>query len=265
MTLWPWLVRHAAWSHNRFHVKINYRTPYEELFQCRYQHEVVPFGETLLFMEPMPQHRRKRGGQRHQKMDAVMNRGIWLGRAEESDKHLVATTAGVYRCRTIRRLLPDQRSDKELLVGLKGVPWDLSAGAVPRAKLERQKVRFAFPAHEVVERDGVLEAPARNGAEEVPEPPAEVENGPTAEPEVGGGAGPLPARSEPLAAPSSPRGPGVVRQPEEVEDSRNKRPAVEPQRWEKRTAEVPVEDIDPQHPSASGSVLAATTEVRACG
>ena len=119
---------------------------------------------------------------------------------------------------------------------IKGVPWDLSAGAVPRAKLERQKVRFAFPAHEVVERDGVLEAPARNGAEEVPEPPAEVENGPTAEPEVGGGAGPLPARSEPLAAPSSPRGPGVVRQPEEVEGSRNKRPAVEPQRGEKRTA-----------------------------
>ena len=263
MTMWPWLVRHAAWSHNRFHVKINYRTPYEELFQCRYQHEVVPFGETLLFMEPMPQHRRKRGGQRHQKMDAVMNRGIWLGRAEESDEHLVATLAGVYRCRTIRRLLPDQRSDKELLVGLKGVPWDLSAGAVPRARLERQKVRFAFPAHEVVERDGVLEAPARNGAEEVPEPPAPEGEEAAAEPEVGGGAGPLPARSEPLAAPSSPRVPGVVRQPEEAEESRNKRPAVEPPRGEKRTAEVPLEDIDPQNPNAGGSVLAATTEVRA--
>ncbi len=169
MTIWPWLIRHAAWSHNRYHVKINYRTPYEELFQCRYQHEVVPFAETVLFMEPMPQHRRKRGGQRHQKMDAIMDRGIWLGRAEESDEHLVSTTAGVYRCRTVRRLLPDQRSDKEMLVGLKGVPWDMSAGAVPRAKLERQKVRFAFPAHEVVVRDGVLEAPARNGAEEEPE------------------------------------------------------------------------------------------------
>lgn len=45
MTIWPWLIRHAAWSHNRYHVKINYRTPYEELFQCRYQHEVVPFAD----------------------------------------------------------------------------------------------------------------------------------------------------------------------------------------------------------------------------
>ena len=203
MTIWPWLIRHAAWSHNRYHVKINYRTPYEELFQCRYQHEVVPFAETVLFMEPMPAHRRKRGGQRHQKMDAIMERGIWLGRAEESDEHLVSTTAGVYRCRTIRRLLPNQqRSDKELLVGLKGVPWDMSAGAVPRARLERQKVRFAFPAHEVVVRDGVLEAPARNAAEEEHEETQEEQG--EAVPQDRGGAGPLPAGSDAaLAAPAS--------------------------------------------------------------
>ena len=35
-----------------------------------------------------PQHGRKRGGQRHQKMDAVMEPSIWLGKAEESDEHL---------------------------------------------------------------------------------------------------------------------------------------------------------------------------------
>ena len=260
MTIWPWLIRHAAWSHNRYHVKINYRTPYEELFQCRYQHEVVPFAETVLFMEPMPAHRRKRGGQRHQKMDAIMERGIWLGRAEESDEHLVSTTAGVYRCRTIRRLLPDQRSDKELLVGLKGVPWDMSAGAVPRARLERQKVRFAFPAHEVVVRDGVLEAPARNAAEEEHEETQEEQG--EAVPQDRGGAGPLPAGSDAaLAAPASPRGPSVVRQPEEAEEPQPKRSAVEAQRGEKRQADTPVEDIDPQ--VGGGSVLAATTEVKA--
>lgn len=106
----------------------------------------------------------------------------------------MSTTAGVYRCRTIRRLLPDQRSDKELLVGLKGVPWDMSAGAVPRARLERQKVRFAFPAHEVVVRDGVLEAPARNAAEEEPEHALEEQG--EAEPQDRGGAGPLPPASD---------------------------------------------------------------------
>ena len=62
-------------------------------------------------------------------------------------------------------------------------------------------MRFAFPAREVVVRDGVLEAPARNAA------------------------------------------------------------AVEAQRGEKRQADTPVEDIDPQ--VGGGSVLAATTEVRA--
>ena len=108
------------------------------------------------------------------------------------------------------------RSDKELLVGLKGVPWDMSAGAAPRARLERQKVRFAFPAHEVVVRDGVLEAPARNGAEEEPEQAQEEQQAET-EPQDRGGAGPLSAGSDAaLAAPASPRGPTVVRQPEET-------------------------------------------------
>lgn len=51
-----------------------------------------------------------------------MEPGIWLGKAEESDEHLVATLSGAYRCRTIRRMLPDQRSNKELLVGFKGAP-----------------------------------------------------------------------------------------------------------------------------------------------
>ena len=35
------------WGHNRFHVKVNKRTAYEELFQTRYKREVVPFAETV--------------------------------------------------------------------------------------------------------------------------------------------------------------------------------------------------------------------------
>ena len=32
MVAWPWLIRHAAWLHNGFHVKYNGRTCYEELY-----------------------------------------------------------------------------------------------------------------------------------------------------------------------------------------------------------------------------------------
>ena len=93
--VWPWLIRHAAWLHSYFHVKYNGRTCYEELYQTRYKNEVVAFGKSVVFMEPYPASRRKKQGKRRQKMDANMEPGIWLGRAEESDEHLVGTSRGV--------------------------------------------------------------------------------------------------------------------------------------------------------------------------
>ena len=121
---WPWIVRHSAWLHNRFHVN------FEELHQTRYKQDVVPWGEKVLFMEPRPKHRRLKGGRRHQKMDA----GIWLGRSEESDEHLLGTPRGVMRARTTR---PQDRWDAQSFLEFRGVPWDVSSGAplVPDLKL----------------------------------------------------------------------------------------------------------------------------------
>eukprot|EP00435_Cladocopium_sp_Y103_P019977 s1163_g4.t2 len=128
---WSWVVRHAAWLHNRFHVKANGRTCFEELHQSRYKQDVVPWAEKVLFMERRPKHRRLKGGRRAQKMDAAMEPGIWLGRTEESDEHLVGTARGVLRARTVRRMTPDQMWDPELFFGFRGVPWDLTADALP--------------------------------------------------------------------------------------------------------------------------------------
>jgi len=64
MIVWPWLIRHTAWLHNRFHVKYNGRTCYEELYQTRYKNEVVAFGKSVLFMEPYPASRSKAKGVR---------------------------------------------------------------------------------------------------------------------------------------------------------------------------------------------------------
>lgn len=136
--------------------------------------------------------------------DGVIRR--W--RAEESDEHLVPTTAGVYRCRTIRRLL---RSDRELLLGLKGVPWDVTAGALPRAKPEKITMRLAVPAPEVIRKGDGLETPGealdnapttpenQEAQEEVTEPPQR--------PGEGHGGSSQPA----LTAPASPARRPVVR------------------------------------------------------
>ena len=134
MIVWPWLIRHAAWLHNRFHVKYNGRTCYEELYQTRYKNEVVAFGESVLFMEPYPASRRKKQGKRRQKMDASMEPGIWLGRAEESDEHLVGTSRGVQRCRTVRRREESSQWDERLFAEIKGVPWNLTLEAVARGR-----------------------------------------------------------------------------------------------------------------------------------
>ena len=86
-------------------------------------------------MEPRPKHRRLKGGRRHQKMDAAMEPGIWLGRSEESDEHLLGTPRGVMRARTIRRLVPENRWDAQAFLEFRGVPWDVNSGALPQ--LER--------------------------------------------------------------------------------------------------------------------------------
>ena len=106
----------------------------------------------MLFMEPRPKHRRLRGGHRSQKMDAAMEPGVWLGRSEESDEHLVGTPRGVIRARTVRRLIPDKRWNAEVFLGFRGLPWDVYAGSVPKAPRPKVMVHFALPPSEVVPR-----------------------------------------------------------------------------------------------------------------
>jgi hypothetical protein len=39
---------------------------------------------------------------------------------------------------------------------MQGVPWDLTAGAIPKKKREKIQVKFAIPAPTVAEKDGEL-------------------------------------------------------------------------------------------------------------
>ena len=49
MDVWPWLVRHAGWLLERYHVKGNKKTPFEGCFGKPYQGEVMQFAEAALF------------------------------------------------------------------------------------------------------------------------------------------------------------------------------------------------------------------------
>ena len=63
--------------------------------------------------------------------------GLWLGRDSRTDEHIVATGAGVFRTRTVKRRPRDEAWDKAALSQMRWTPWD--TGAVIRGRPPRQK------------------------------------------------------------------------------------------------------------------------------
>jgi hypothetical protein len=52
----PWMVRHASWLRDRFHVDArDHRTAFERHYGRMYTKKVVPFGETVMWKEQGPQ------------------------------------------------------------------------------------------------------------------------------------------------------------------------------------------------------------------
>ena len=64
-------------------------------------------------------------GKKRKKLDARFLPGIFVGLADRSDELIVATPAGCFKARTVRRLTISDRKDPEFLKMIKGVPWCL--------------------------------------------------------------------------------------------------------------------------------------------
>ena len=92
--LLTWIVKHAAWIHNRYQLHADGRTSYERRWGNNYNKPICEFGETVNFQYST----------RTSKTISNWSTGIWLGRCTNSDEHYVATKDDVYRTRPIRRL-----------------------------------------------------------------------------------------------------------------------------------------------------------------
>ena len=103
---------------------------YKQAYGEQYTHEVVPLTEIVLVRVPKPTHRGLQGGKRWHKGDAVFIKGVWVGRSDLSDEHIVLTPGGRVFSRTIRRLEPSRRHDAGFLDNVKGLPWDAQDGIV---------------------------------------------------------------------------------------------------------------------------------------
>ena len=123
----------AGWLHSRFQCRASGRTAFHELKGTPYSSELLCFGECV------SAHFIQKG---RKKMDLDWHSGVWVGRATNTDEHLVLTEAGVLRCRSVRRRDEEQRYDAQLLATVQGLPWD------PRASspLSRGSSSSGFPA-----------------------------------------------------------------------------------------------------------------------
>ena len=139
--LYSWLMRHSAWLLARYHVKASGRTCFNEAFDTHYSSEILPFAETVLFREPRPDHNRLSQGRRQRKGEPQFERGIWLGRSDESDEHYVGCSRGVFRARSVRRLEPAKQHDLALLASLIGSTSDMR----PSGLIQKPHQRFPKP------------------------------------------------------------------------------------------------------------------------
>ena len=94
MDVWPWLVRHAGWLLERYHVK-DRKTAFKDCFGKRYKWEVMKFAEAALFRVAVSPSGKIRDGTRQGRADARCVRVVWLGKTTKSDEHLFANEMGV--------------------------------------------------------------------------------------------------------------------------------------------------------------------------
>ena len=103
--VFTWLVKHAQFLLNNFAIRSDGLTPFERRWSKRYASALRKFGEIVLC--------RLRGKQ--PKADPSWAPGLWLGRDTSADTHVVGTTSGVFKTRSICRLPVSEQVDKQLL------------------------------------------------------------------------------------------------------------------------------------------------------
>jgi hypothetical protein len=97
--VFKYVVRHAAWLLNRFQPTRG-QTPYMKVYKHEYRREVCNFGEPVML--------RVSDLKDQGKLEPRWSVGVWVGKAGDSDEHMVAMTGGVAMGRSVRRMAPGE-------------------------------------------------------------------------------------------------------------------------------------------------------------
>ena len=108
--LMRWIVRHAAWLIPRFRGS-EVQSPFYRAMGGPYRGKLVEFGETVLAHLPEVG---KGSGNPAPKLADRWKSGVWLGKSDLTDEHLVRTDDGAVYARSVRRLAENSWSEENL-------------------------------------------------------------------------------------------------------------------------------------------------------
>jgi hypothetical protein len=122
-----WMIEHAGTLLTLFSRGDDGLTPFHRLKGRPWRVAIPPFGERVEFM-----HRT-----RH-KLHARWKAGIFLGVKRLSSEKIVGDAEGIYVVQSVRRVDEGSRWDKDLLMAIKGTPWEPSFSGEGPAELPGQ-------------------------------------------------------------------------------------------------------------------------------
>ena len=150
MAVWPLLARHSAWLVERYHMRANGRTSYQDCFGTIYMGIVLRFGEQAIFRRPVGtatgRNRQTFKQLRKEKAANKMDLGILLGKTYETDEHYMGTSDGIFTARTCRQMPSDGQWRLHAVKAVTGVPWNMGAGRlIGRPRHARVQVLPSLP------------------------------------------------------------------------------------------------------------------------
>ena len=88
-------------------------TPYKLTQGSDYNRPVCVFGEQVLAKVPIAES----------KLGRKWLKGVWLGKLDRDDSHVIGTLAGAIAVRSVRRLPKAEQVGTDLMAEMRGLPW----------------------------------------------------------------------------------------------------------------------------------------------
>ena len=119
----PFLVNSVGWMITRFQPRFHGGSSYKLIFGREYSGEIAEMGKQLWYRLAA----RVLAGRG--KWEARFARGIWVGKSEIDDTHLVVDLeCGIQKVRSVRRMPEEFRWNVEMLQNIRFTPWKPTSG-----------------------------------------------------------------------------------------------------------------------------------------